>query len=291
MPDLSSPNVPRLKARVHQKLTEAECRLIPFGALEFRPLQAADYEEMVALHTEWFPVAYDEAFYAKSVRGEIFTLAATYTADCSLGGLAPRDGIGASSSSSGGCGVGSTREEHLLGIITMSTTCDLHGDDIVHVLGGDCTTLCQAGQEDGPAVGCLAYILTLGVADGFRRRGLARELLKRSIIHVDRSMPYVQAVHLHVVTYNEAAIHLYEAMKFVQVGRFVSFYHLHGKPYDSFLYALYMHGGRPPWKWRLKNLLGIGLASTWKDWVLSAWCSLWGTEPAINNKPIAEDLA
>jgi len=274
MPDLASPNVPRLRARVHGQLPPAACAGISLGAVEFRPLQECDYEEMVALHTEWFPVSYDENFYSKSVHGDIFTIAATYTARSAS----------ASSTTPAAASEAEDVQEHLLGIITMSTACEMHGDDIMSILGGDCEALCCQPPDDprGAVVrrGCLAYILTLGVIDGFRRRGLAKELLRRAVEHVDRRLPHVQAVYLHVVTYNEAAIRLYEALNFLQLGRFVSFYVLHGSPYDSFLYALYVHGGKPPWKWRLKNLLGLGQVrgGTWKSWMWSAWSSWWRRE-------------
>jgi len=264
-------------------LTPAQCTGIPLHKVRFRALQAEDYDEVVALHTEWFPVSYDEAFYTKSVKGEIFTIAATYPAQAACSSSAP-----------GAADDGGEEGEHLLGIITMSTTCDLHSEDIVHILGADCEVLCGGGEiaESGavsPSAGCLAYILTLGVIDGFRRRGLASELLRLAIIHVQRRMAHVQAVYLHVVTYNEAAIRLYEAMHFLRIGHFPSFYQLHGKPYDSFLYALYVHTGRPPWKWRLKHFLGLAPGSTsWKEWMSSVWSSLWRGDAL---KPHPDDAA
>merc|ERR1719261_2012032 len=115
--------------------------------------------------------------------------------------------------------------------------------------------MASQGADSGNNRGALAYILTLGVVEGFRRRGLARELLRRSIQHVDRHMPEVQAVYLHVVTYNDAAIQLYESARFVRLERFENFYNLHGSPYDSFLYALYIHHDRHAWKMRL-----------WQNW-------------------------
>lgn len=37
-----------------------------------------------------------------------------------------------------------------------------------------------------------------GIAEGFRRRGLARELIRRSVEQVESDLPEVQAVFLHV---------------------------------------------------------------------------------------------
>lgn len=257
MPDLASPNLPRLQARVHQRLSAQQCASIPISALSFRPLQAYDFDEMVALHTEWFPVNYDESFYQKSVGGELVSLVATYRSKTLWDDF------------------GGDAEEDILGIITMSTSCDHHRDDIANVLGADCSTACHSagcnvwtplaapsGQcACGGGVGSLAYILTLGVADGFRRRGLARELLRRAIAYIQGYFPQVQAVYLHVVTYNEAAIHLYESENFLRIQHFPDFYNLHGQPYDSFLYALYLSSEQMSW-WRfhLRNLLSSGVS-------------------------------
>lgn len=277
-----SSQVPSLKARVHQQLSPAECAGIPLSALSFRQLKASDYEEMVALHTEWFPVSYDEAFYSKSVQGELFTLVATHSSSSS-------SGLGDAGAS------GDDAHESILGMITMSTYCEHHCEDIGHILGGDCSSICRNNNaprrsiteprgNHGGGSGSLAYILTLGVADGFRRRGLATELLKRSVEHVDREMAHVQAVYLHVVTYNEPAIRLYEGQRFDRIKHFEKFYFLHGRHYDSFLYAFYLHGAHPPWKWRFRNMLSLG---PWREWITSTWSSWWQSscdKPFLNSE-------
>jgi len=298
MPDPNSANVPRLKARVHQRLSAADCARIPLGAIRFRPLKAEDYDEMVALHTEWFPVSYDEAFYTKSVQGEIFTLVASYSPSQQAENQQTQ-----CSCMEGGSASSTAADEDLLGMITMSTACEHHCDDIPSVLGADCASICgrpPLRAADGRPLteetclagsGSLAYILTLGVAEEFRRRGLARELLRQAVSHVGTRLPQVQAVYLHVVTYNLAAIQLYESMKFLRIGQFQSFYYLHGQPYDSFLYALYVNGGRPPWKVRLRNFLGLGVTNTWREWMICAWSSLWRGETPGQQPPVQADMS
>jgi len=248
MPDLSSPDVPRLRARVHQRLSVEQYASIPLHALSFRPLQACDFDEMVALHKEWFPVNYDDNFYNKCVSGELVSLVATY----------PSNG---------------DSEEDILGMITLSLSCEHHRDHIVDVLGTDCATACHSPYCNvwtqsryasapeqcscGGSVGSLVYVLTLGVADGFRRKGLARELLRRSIAYVQGYLPQVQAIYLHVITYNQAAIRLYESVDFVRLKHYTEFYSLQGQPYDSFLYALYLNTDQQAawWRHRLRKLL------------------------------------
>ena len=48
-----------------------------------------------------------------------------------------------------------------------------------------------------------------------------------------------KACILHVVTYNEAAVRLYESLNFTLVKEFQDFYKLHGVPYGSYLYCYY----------------------------------------------------
>jgi hypothetical protein len=93
-------------------------------------------------------------------------------------------------------------------------------------------------------------------------------------------MPEVQAIYLHVVDYNEAAIQLYESQRFIRLERFPNFYNLHGSPYDSFLYALYIHHDRHAWKMRLwQNWHTLSQLTHYRKslpgWVMSAWTSIW----------------
>eukprot|EP00933_Yihiella_yeosuensis_P034481 TRINITY_DN27971_c0_g1_i1.p1 TRINITY_DN27971_c0_g1~~TRINITY_DN27971_c0_g1_i1.p1 ORF type:complete len:370 (+),score=65.19 TRINITY_DN27971_c0_g1_i1:77-1186(+) len=297
MPDLNAATVPRLKARVHSYLNSPEVANLPLSKVQFRPLRSEDLDEMMALHKEWFPVAYDQPFYEKSVQGELLSLVATYSPSC-------EESAGENSSS----GLEQTPNECILGMITMSTFCEHHSEDIKHVLGGDCEVMCthkpsgatsssvsgptvansnrspmnesdaikaaKALAEEGKSQGAVAYILTLGVADGFRRRGLAKELLRQSILHVEQHMLHVKAVYLHVVTYNDAAVKLYESMGFQRIEHFPAFYVLHGSNYDSFLYALYLHGGSPPWKWKLRHAWSKGVASTLSEVASTSWSAL-----------------
>lgn len=270
--DASCASVPRLEARAHQRLSAAACGRIPLTDLHFRALRPDDRAEVMALHREWFPVNYDHAFYNASTNGEIMTMVATHCT-ARVGGMV---------------------EEDLVGMITMTTTCESHRKDIVQILGDDCETLCVSSASSSsaaeaafsaatppcgkPRYGCLAYILTLGVVEGFRRRGLARELLRRAALHVQREMPHVQAIYLHVAAYNQAAVQLYENMQFLCVAHYQRFYLLQGMHYDAYLYALYVNGGQPPWSWR--SVLGIGAQCS--QWLSTTWGDRWGNLPICN---------
>lgn len=267
MPD-SAPAV-HLRARVHRHLSAEKLAQLDASSLHFRSLVSRDLTEMMDLHSEWFPVVYQESFFQQSTNGEILTIAATYSD-------AARPITGGSSCSGGGCD-DAQEVDHILGMVTLGVNCEHHITDVMNVLG-DSYVPFEDGTDAGSThvkTNSLAYILTLGVVDEYRRRGLAREMLTRSVDHIIQHMPETLALYLHVIPYNVAAVQLYESMGFLRVASFDSFYHIHGQSYGSFLYALYLNGGRPPLAFRLWNMLGSTLGPGWGEWLLSRWNSFW----------------
>ena len=82
----------------------------PPGDLCYRPLQASDMDEMIALHQEWFPVSYDQDFYNKSVTGNLHSIVAV---------LPPNGG----SHVAPALPSGQTAEENILGIWILDSAC------------------------------------------------------------------------------------------------------------------------------------------------------------------------
>jgi ribosomal-protein-alanine N-acetyltransferase len=75
---------------------------------------------------------------------------------------------------------------------------------------------------DDPGAGCIAYIQTIEVAAGFRRRGIAAQLLRRA--EASAQAAGARLIWLHVESTNEAAIALYRAHGFVHNGREPHYY-------------------------------------------------------------------
>lgn len=82
----------------------------PPGDLCYRPLQASDMDEMIALHQEWFPVSYDQDFYNKSVTGNLHSIVA----------VLPQNG---GSHVAPALPSGQTAEENILGIWILDSAC------------------------------------------------------------------------------------------------------------------------------------------------------------------------
>ncbi|XP_071712051.1 histone acetyltransferase MCC1-like isoform X2 [Rutidosis leptorrhynchoides] len=70
--------------------------------------------------------------------------------------------------------------------------------------------------------------------------------LIREVIKFGSSMPNGRAVYLHVISYNNSAIHLYQKMSFHCVRRLHDFYYINGRHYDAYLFIYYVNGGRSP---------------------------------------------
>merc|ERR1711908_23112 len=119
----------------------------------------------------WFPLNYPESFYSSAVEGKYFSLLATFEWE---------------------------GREVFAGLICISD--EESNDDSFGP-----APLMFGGSPDVRS----AYILTLGVVDGYRRRGLANELVRRSIEYYKED-ERVKLIYLHVILYNTAAIRLYE---------------------------------------------------------------------------------
>eukprot|EP00397_Hematodinium_sp_SG-2012_P031664 GEMP01033648.1.p1 GENE.GEMP01033648.1~~GEMP01033648.1.p1 ORF type:complete len:430 (+),score=100.78 GEMP01033648.1:131-1420(+) len=212
--------IPKLVANVHDKLAPEFLRDLRPEDLHFRSFREGDLAELKMLHQEWFPLTYDDTFYGNAVNGngKLLTCAAVLPGD----------------------------DACILGLTTLSTHCHHHHADISRILNGHCDTACQSGSR-------IAYILTLGVIDEFRRRGLAKQLILEAIKVLEATNPQVQALTLHVVTYNKAAIALYHALGFVEIGQFHDYYDLNGTHFGSYLLAKYLQDIRPPLTVRLRQ--------------------------------------
>jgi histone acetyltransferase MCC1 len=89
------------------------------------------------------------------------------------------------------------------------------------------------------------YIMTLGILNQYRRKGLGRLLLEKCILHA-RGFPCCGAVYLHVITSNRGAIRFYESNDFQRLRELEGYYVIAHQRFNSFLYILYINGASSP---------------------------------------------
>ena len=182
--------------------------------MRFRPLQGTDRDEIQRLHEDWFPVRYKKEFFDDVVDNKMKGLDhPLFSRVAVVAGSARSDRIV-------GCIVGSFVETARCNSRTREL---LVPNPVRHVR--------------------MFYIMTLGVVEEFRGKGLASSLVGECSRMVEKDAT-CGVLYLHVITYNRAAIEFYEKLGFYQVEEIEDYYEIDGEKYNCFLYAKYFHGNR-----------------------------------------------
>lgn len=180
-------------------------------SISYRPIQPTDLEVLVKIHGDLFPIRYEIEFFHNVVHGH----------DIVSWGAVDRNRPNGES-------------DELIGFVTARIIMAKESE-IEDMLRYDKSRSDQA----------LVYILTLGVVESYRNFGIATSLI-REVIKYGSSMANCRAVYLHVISYNNSAIHLYQKMSFLCIRRLHAFYFINGQHYDAYLFIYYVNGGRSP---------------------------------------------
>lgn len=197
-------------AKVHSILKEQAIN-IEVRKIYYRPVQnEKELEEMKLLHKEWFPPNYPDEFYQEVLRNRIYrSLLAVYD-------LKGRN----------------NKRTIILGCITYEYKPVNY--DIVNFSLTDLFV-------DRYSI----YILTFGVINEVRNKGLGSLLLKQ-LIQIGREISAIKCICLDVVSYNDQAIKCYEKNGFINVKTQKDYYDIFEKNYDAEVFCYYVNGGRPP---------------------------------------------
>lgn len=129
----------------------------------FRQIQESDFDQIKALHEDFFPVRYADSFYVDSCKGLGVHGAPLFTS----------------------IAVGNSG--NIVGFIFAQF---IHVDECEHVL-----------LDRNCSVSEVCYILTLGLKQSHRRTGLGSQLVANCISHAKQNQE-CGAVYLHVIHYN-----------------------------------------------------------------------------------------
>ncbi|KAK8541837.1 hypothetical protein V6N13_137577 [Hibiscus sabdariffa] len=202
--------------RFYSSLTFSSFRWVRHGdcgrcCINGRPIQPSDLEILEQIHSDVFPIRYESEFFQNVVNGRDIVSWAAVDRSRSNG-----------------------RSDELIGFVTAR---------IVKAKDSEIADLLRYDSSKGDQT--LVYILTLGVVDAYRNLGIASALI-HEVIKYASSIPVCRAVYLHVISYNNPAIHLYKKMSFKCVRRLHGFYLINGQHYDSYLFVYYVNGSRSP---------------------------------------------
>jgi ribosomal protein S18 acetylase RimI-like enzyme len=194
-----------LAARVHANLPSLKS-IDPEKDIRYSSsVSSAELDEIRLLHTEWFPVAYHEDFFESIVSGTGFGGGDVVTVVATIG----------------------TYSRQIVGLITIA----VKRNEKQYNPTAD---LCPALKIEGNST--TAYILTLGVIDELRGKGVGRKLLDAGIRKISETDSFCRVIFLHVIEYNEAAKKFYLREKFIEFKKYSEFYFFDGKVFDGVLF-------------------------------------------------------
>lgn len=197
-------------SNVHRLLKEATS---VSTSISYRELRDGDLKNLRDLNKEWFPVNYGDLFYErikeKKSRG--------WVAECCI----------------------STKKYTDLHVIVGAVVYEytpaqsiFQKDSWREVLYNDSQAL---------------YVMTLGVIDEFRGKGIASTLLDK-ILQEASEDARVKYVNLHVVSYNPAR-YFYEKRGFERVEELPEYYRINGTLYDAIYYVMFVNGAKRRLGW------------------------------------------
>lgn len=187
-----------------------------YPELYFRKIEPKDRRQVQQLHEEWFPVRYEESFYEELVYNTMHN-EPLYTC------VAVRKDLAAAEKG----------EEDIV-------ACAIGSFLKATRLSGNMQKILI---QDNTRHSKLFYLMTLGTVKDYRGHGLGQQMVLKCIEQVHRDVQ-CGALYLHVITYNNAAIRLYEKLGFSRVTEIPNYYKIHDENYNCYLYAKYFHGKR-----------------------------------------------
>ncbi|KAJ4950457.1 hypothetical protein NE237_027289 [Protea cynaroides] len=208
---ICAPNTSNLCGRLMREHSMVDIKAPLCPNIVYRRIQPYDFEVLVRIHHDLFPITYESEFFRNVVYGR----------DIVAWGVVDRSRLGG-------------HGDELIGFVTTRII-PARESEIGDMLSYDSSRTEQV----------LVYILTLGVEEGYRNLGIATSLIQK-VIEYASCIPTCQAVYLHVIAYNEPAIRFYQKMSFMCARRLQNFYYIQGQHYDSYLFLYYVNGGQSP---------------------------------------------
>lgn len=181
----------------------------PYLNIQYRPLELDEIAEARAIQEELFPIHYSEALY-NSINISIFSIGAFLYHKYYEEGEIPL----------------------LVGVILFRIVPNPTNEYL------RCTYFMQTTYS--------AYVITIGVLEVLRGRGIAKTLMEKCIEKCSISRPAPLYISLHVAEYNEEAIPFYEKLHFELVETIDSHYYIEGEYYGALYFIYYLPNAKKP---------------------------------------------
>ena len=207
---------------------------IKLEEIKFMDLRKEDYEELVCLHKEWFPVKYDKNFFEIILNCKLNDLDVLKSwDDGELKSKSRRDTQDGNQSNynynrkeifSLGGYISFKGVDYLVACVTVEIQDSVYFEancniDVEYSNDLENIPLLNKGMR-------FAYIMTLGVINEIRRLGVSRLLLEKMKEKIEFNYNNVYGYFLHVIEYNETAINFYKKNNFVVQRKLNNYYNI-----------------------------------------------------------------
>ncbi|CAD8205670.1 unnamed protein product [Paramecium octaurelia] len=198
----------RYIAQIHSVLENVKIDDIGFKDIKFRKAQTKrDIEQLKLLQQEWFPIIYAEQFYTSVLNGHVSSLIAEIEIKYPTG----------------------RKEKYIIGaMVYQQRQCKFKYQQNLTWK----QWFCSFFQTQNAL-----YIMTIGVINEFRGRGIAEymvEQLKKIVVQSNKTLAYI---YLDVVAYNEIASRFYQKHGFNRMRIKKNHYQLENQSFDGHVYV------------------------------------------------------
>ncbi|CAD8070081.1 unnamed protein product [Paramecium primaurelia] len=195
-------------AEIHSVLANVKIDDIGFKDIKFRTVQTKrDIAQLKLLQKEWFPINYTEQFYTAVLNGYVSSLLAEIEIKFPSG----------------------RKEKYIIGVMVyQSRQSKSKYQQNLNWKQWFCSFFQQKNA---------LYIMTIGVINEFRGRGIAEymiEQLKKRVLESNKSLLYI---YLDMVVYNEVAARFYQKNGFNRVGIKKNHYSIEDQQFDAYVYV------------------------------------------------------
>lgn len=217
-------------AKIHKLLINKNIDEL-MKTINYSDLKRDDYIELANLHREWFPLKYSKSFYSGVLNCD--DLEDLEFLDCEK----EKNKSNSNSNQytiSIGVYVKIEDKNSLIGCITAEITSENYFKYMFNCEIENKNDIYNIPFYDYNHQFC--YIMTIGVIDEFRKKGISKILINKLIDKAKQKTNNCKGLFLHVIEHNTTAIKFYESLGFNKGRTFHNYYNINSAIYNALGY-------------------------------------------------------
>jgi ribosomal protein S18 acetylase RimI-like enzyme len=235
-------------ANIHKVIADNNITITKENLI-YHPLRIEDYEELVYLHKEWFPINYSKDFFETILQVEELPNMEIFK-ECDKNkpkttSKNKKEKISKQKIEIANLGVYLLfrDKEYLIGCISCEITDYKYFEHSMLTdieFSSDFKSFSFILTDNFLSPPCFAYIMTIGVINEARRLGISSDLIINMKKYLTSKYENCLGYYLHVVDYNNTAINFYKKIGFTIHRKVHNYYNINDYTYDGeLLYCLF----------------------------------------------------